>query len=541
MTSSYAAQSRSKSFVSRLLAGACTVALGTMFAGTAASAGDDVKISRASPFASCTADNVARQVGIVYQDSEIEPWIDANPANLDNLIAAWQQDRWSNGGARGLVAGVSVDGGKNWATIVPPGVSVCSGGIYTRASDPWVSIGPTGTAYFMSLAFMEDRPDGGFGQNAMLVSRSVSGGFSWSNPIPLIVETDGQFLDDKNSLTADPLDANYAYAVWDRIQDFTLPKARKAGQAKGAGDGAATARDRYRTLKQLAASGKAQQAPVFFKGPTYFVRTVNGGNSWETPKKIYDPGANAQTINNLVLVRPNGTVVNFFTNISSVGEVHLGLIQSADNGATFGPATLPIPMNVTFTATRTPDDREPVRDANILFDVAVDRANGNLYAVWQDGRFNNLDTVAFSMSTSGGATWSRPVRINMTPHSPVRLRNQAFVPSVEVGLDHKIVVTYYDFRFDTSDGRERTDYFAVVCTPGATTDCRQRSSWGDGTTPLTDIRITDRSFDMLDAPVARGHFLGDYMGLVRKRGVVVPAFGIANSDNHTSINTDPIR
>jgi hypothetical protein len=34
-------------------------------------------------------------------NSEVEPWMDANPTDPDNLIAVWQQDRWSNGGARG--------------------------------------------------------------------------------------------------------------------------------------------------------------------------------------------------------------------------------------------------------------------------------------------------------------------------------------------------------------------------------------------------------------------------------------------------------
>ena len=37
---------------------------------------------------------------------------------------------------------------------------------------------------------------------------------------------------------------------------------------------------------------------------------------------------------------------------------------------------------------------------------------------------------------------------------------------------------------------------------------------------------------MLDAPIARGHFLGDYMGLVKQGSAGVRAvFGIAVSDN----------
>ena len=68
-----------------------------------------VQVSGASPFAGCTAD--ARAAGTVYLNSEVEPWIDVNPTNADNLVGIWQQDRWDNGGARGLVSGRSVDGG----------------------------------------------------------------------------------------------------------------------------------------------------------------------------------------------------------------------------------------------------------------------------------------------------------------------------------------------------------------------------------------------------------------------------------------------
>jgi hypothetical protein len=513
------------------------------------------RISGSSPFANCVADNPTGQAGILYQDTEIEPWVDVNPRNNNNLIAVWQQDRWSNGGARGNVAGFSIDGGVSWARIAAPKVTKCSGGIYERASDPWVTFSPNGRAYFMSLAFMQDRPDGGFGQNAMLVNHSDNGGISWSNPITLIVDTDGQILNDKNSITADPFDSRFVYAVWDRLQDFTLPpgsRSAKPGKAttNRGGDGVVLARERRRQMAALAASGRAQAEPVpnFFIGPAYFTRTTNGGRSWEIPKKIHDPGPNSQTIANQVAVLANGTVADFFTNIVNrfvgggfITEIHLGIVKSFDKGRTFGRARLPVEMNVTLEGTRTPDFREPVRDANILFDVAVDRRNGNIYLVWQDGRWGDIDKVAFSQSTDGGVTFSDPVRINMTPRSDVRLRNQAFIPSVEVGKDHTIVVTYYDFRFDTSGAEERTDYFAVLCMPGPTADCTKRSGWGDGTRRFRDIRLTPQSFDMLDAPFANGLFLGDYMGLVRKAGSVVPAFGIAETPNHTSIYTRPIR
>jgi hypothetical protein len=69
--------------------------------------------------------------------------------------------------------------------VLVPKTSACTGGRFKRASDPWVSFSLDGTAYYMTLAFDPDLPNGAFGPNAMLVNRSIDGGISWSNPIVL--------------------------------------------------------------------------------------------------------------------------------------------------------------------------------------------------------------------------------------------------------------------------------------------------------------------------------------------------------------------
>src|SRR5919201_3432306 len=88
------------------------------------------------------------QTGTNYPNAEVEPWMDDNPLNARNLIAVWQQDRWSDGGAHGLVTGVSEDAGRTWTRRTPPTFSRCAGGTaanggdYARASAPWVSFAP---------------------------------------------------------------------------------------------------------------------------------------------------------------------------------------------------------------------------------------------------------------------------------------------------------------------------------------------------------------------------------------------------------------
>ena len=126
--------------------------------------------------------------GTNYPDAEVEPYVIADPSNPDNLLAGWQQDRWSNGGSRGLVAGVSKNGGKSWQETVPHGVTNCAGGPYNRASDPWVAYSASGIAYFMHL-FIQVKKNGDEAPNGMSVTRSTDGGLTWQKPVTLIKDT----------------------------------------------------------------------------------------------------------------------------------------------------------------------------------------------------------------------------------------------------------------------------------------------------------------------------------------------------------------
>src|SRR5438093_7249952 len=361
-----------------------------------------VQVSVVNPFAGCTVDNVAGQIARdpsgqrqVFLNAEVEPWVDANPTNPNNIVAFWQQVRWSDGGSRGLVAGVSTNGGTSWTSVAVPGITLCSGGTFERASDPWLSFAPNGTLHQISLALDIDPPanrPGGNGRNALLVSRSTNGGLTWTAPITLIEDENPRFLNDKQSITADPTDPHLVYAVWDRLKEST---GNLINQERVPGD-------------------------LSFKGAAMFTRTTDAGASWEPARVLYDPGAISQTIGNQLVVLPDGTLVAFFDEILGVrnsagpGPFNLSLKRSFDKGVTWLPAGPPIRTNKLLPrGTVTPDDHRGIRDGRLLFDVAV-----HCHAA-----------------------------------------------------------------------------------------CGSRSSWGN------EVRLTDTSFDMLNAPVARGLFLGDYMGL----------------------------
>lgn len=427
------------------------------------------RVSPLSPFAA-NCEGVS-QVGTNYPNAEVEPSVSVNPTNPDNLVGAWQQDRWSNGAARGLSTGISFDGGKTWTQRLIPfsrcsGGNAFNGGNYDRATDPWVTFSPNGTAHVMALSL--NRVANSY--NAMLASRSVDGGLTWSNPATLILDLDGAaFFNDKNAMTADSTDSNYVYAVWDR----------------------------------LASNGN---------GPTYFARSINGGLSWETAKSIYNPGGTGQTIGNVITVLPDGTLINLMTKIVTIfgsDVATLEVIRSTDKGLTWSQPFLI--SDLLALGTSDPETGTKIRDGSILGQIAV-APNGRLYAVWQDSRFSGgvRDGIALSQSADGGFTWSNPIRINSNNNV------QAMIPTVHVRADGVIGVSYYDLRSNTADPATLlTDYWLATSEDGI--------NWSES-------RITE-AFDYTTAPFAGGYFLGDYQALVSSYNVFIPFFVKTNSGN----------
>ncbi|HEY5310377.1 MAG TPA: exo-alpha-sialidase, partial [Casimicrobiaceae bacterium] len=90
------------------------------------------RASATSPFAP-GCDGVAA-TGTLYENAEVEPMVAVNPANPNNLVGVWQQDRWSDGGAHGLLTGFSFDGGRTWART-SAAFSRCAGGNVANGGD----------------------------------------------------------------------------------------------------------------------------------------------------------------------------------------------------------------------------------------------------------------------------------------------------------------------------------------------------------------------------------------------------------------------
>jgi len=460
--------------------------------------------------------SAAQPVPELFPNSEVEPWVDAYPGDLDGdgvmgdvVAGIWQQDRWSNGGSRDNAGAISFDSGATWQPITFVGVTECGGGPFDRNTDPWLTFAPNGDLHIMHLALDIVPPPGqagGFGANAMLAQKIPAGAFAdgaiapgeISAPITLALDDEGD-LHDKNSMTADPTNSNRVYAVWDFL---TIPEGHQINPDRGIGN--------------LVGFG--------FKSVTLFTRTTDAGATWSEPRIIYNPGGNNQTIGNQIVVGPDGTLYNFFDEILNFRnddgppqfDLNVSMKFSPDGGDTWLPRGRPIRIDdLRSTVVLDPDQptapmaRNRHRTQDLIPDVAVDQTTGRLYAVWMDTRFSGgtQNDIALTMSDDGGRTWTAPIKVNSTPDSLTGANGNAFTPSVHVLPDGTVGVSYYDFRFnDPASGGTDTDHWLVHC-HAATEECRQAGNWNE------EVRVTPTSFDSRQAPVAGGFFLGDYVGL----------------------------
>jgi hypothetical protein len=460
-----------------------------------------------------------------YLNSEVEPQVAVDPTGPSHLVGAWQQDRWSNGGAHGLVAGYSTDGGASWH-VSPQPFSACyhASGFpgaylnYQRASDPWVSIGPgapagspsSSTVYSVSIS-VDQTPfpgDPNARRNAVGAATSYDGGATWTNVQTIIADpcvmgtptgpgyqcnnAKSFLFNDKESVTADPVHPGIAYAVWDRL---VAPPA----------------------------SGPGFQHELAFFGPALLSKTTDFGQTWSTPRVIVGLPSLDQTIGNQIVVdRQTGALYDFFDLIQGASNaggnrgLNVAFVKSTDAGATWSPPKVIAALQTAHVSD--PNNLDPATDAppapsrtgDIIPEPAINPTNGQLYVVWQDSRFNGFtnDEVAISTSNDDGSTWSAPELANLHTGQP------AYDPSVYVNAAGVVGVSYFQWQTTVAGNEPANLLIRHSTSPGS-------SAAG----PAFDAASTlDGPFNNLAAPVSRGYFLGDYMGLVANPSGFIPFY-----------------
>lgn len=437
-----------------------------------------VELSRPNAVGSC--DTGFKAFGTWPIEEAQEPVVVVSPVHPDNIVTAWIQ-----GPAQDIIAAVSLDGGQTWQSVPIP-LTVCSGGSFVFTDDPWLSFAPNGDLYVVAGAG-HTLADAG-----IVVMKSGDGGLHWSAPLMV----PGSLTPDPHaSLTADPKDARFVYALWHNL----------------------------------------------------FSRTTDGGLTWELARTIVPQAPHWQSgfvQFSQILVLPNGTLLDIydFRKFSKQQPdkpvISLQVRRSTDRGQTWsapGKAVSITPLlRANGISVVDPKTGQFVSDiTNASF--AMDRGNGNLYAVWEDGRFSNFqyNDTAFAMSADGGLTWSAPIRVNRTPLDISPPNRQAFFPSIAVAEDGTIGVSYYDFRFNDPNPGLPTDRWLVLCHPSSAKPATNPANWG------SEVRLTESSFNM-EAVVAKilnmkdRFFIGDYFGLATAGNDFVSVFIQPDHDNVTS-------
>lgn len=474
------------------------------------------------------AQEVYNTTTTIFQGAAVEPTIAVNPKSSKHIVAAWQQDRLSNGGS--LEAGIaySDDGGRTWHKSSVP-FQICEGGISQRSGDEWLSYSADGSKVYLVAAVLNaTQQPGTQNQWGVVVTTSKDDGATWSLPrylftsMNFISDPTKQFANsDKTSITADPNDADRAIAVWATFN----PSSSFHGSAQGS-------------------------------------YTTDKGKTWSAVQEIYDPFPDLtqqglsngiqndnQASNNVVVMLPkkkckNEDWLNFtvrgyarpgatdsqYTNDSFPFQYTLNdiaVVRSRDQGQHWDPnATVVVPAfvnNLLFTGGYTYDPNGNItggigtliRNDQTVPSYNVNGKNGFLYVAYQSSAFRSdqLQQIGLVTSRDGGRTWSKGVQVNRTPSQSIN--PQAFAPFVAVTKDGRVGILYFDFRNDDKSDPNHTKMDAWLAIYQEVRDPLGGST-GIGLDFVEEIRLSEESYIAQNGPRTGAGVMteGDYQFLV---------------------------
>ncbi|MGY6276440.1 hypothetical protein [Methylomonas sp. MgM2] len=240
--------------------------------------------------------------------------------------------------------------------------------------------------------------------------------------------------------------------------------------------------------------------------PTFFTRSIDGGQSFQEPVTIPNPpgfGTVAVGVDGAVYVVGRSEISEFDEDDFSrlYFRPYLFAKSTNANDASVKPSFETQALNlggdaVMFTYQNNPNQYGPIGDVQIDIDHSDGPLHGNVYilASVDPSGVDNQD-VYFIRSSDGGGSWSEPVRINDDP--PNKDSYQWFAVQ-GVADNSRIDAVWYDTR---NSGKAKISQLFYAY------------SWDGGITWSKNQPVT-QSFDTHIAYPLGAQKLGDYTGLV---------------------------
>jgi BNR repeat-like domain len=382
------------------------------------------------------------------------------------LVVAAQVGRFFDGGASGTAFATSRDGGASFTSGALPGLTnqppapSGGGGPFVRTTDPVVAYDSLHNVWMISSLGLDANVTGA----AIVVNRSTDGGMTWPSVRTVAAAGPGNDYD-KNWVTCDnqPLSPfkGHCYHTWD---DF--------------GDG-----DRI-----------------------LMSTSTDGGLTWSPPIQTASGvfGLGGQPV-----VQPDGDVI---VPAANAFETAIIAFRSTDGGASWGDEVV-----VSRVRSRPPGGNlraGPLPTAEV-------GANGRVYTVWQDCRFQKgCKSNDLVLSTSDdGVTWSSVQRIPTGG-------GDHFIPGIGVkpGTPDQLALTYYSYA-NPACGSKKAPPCALQADYVQSND--GGANWSSAATLAGPFPVT------WTPDTSQGRMVGDYISTSWIGTKAFGAFAVANAPTGT--------